>query len=302
MTKLAILSDIHGNLPAYEAVMADLKNFDVDQVVVAGDVINFGPFSRQIAKIVVEKNWSVIRGNNEYFLLDYKTPRAPADWDDPVQFAPITWLNRQFDSELKTQIAIWPDTLYLNFSDAPSIQVFHGTPQSPWEPTYWTFSDEEVETILSVIESNFVICGHTHLPMDRQVGRWRIFNPGSVGVPLDGIFTASYMILNGNKQGWTPTFRRIPFDYEATFAEFEKSGFSQEAGPIGKLTVEIYKRARPMLGFLKWRDKYMPDSFLTFELVEEYLTNVHWWEYSHQAYHINMELDHSYSTRYDQET
>src|SRR5215813_1659934 len=147
MTTLAVLSDIHGNLPAFEVVMADLKNFDVDQIIVAGDVINFGPFSRQMAEIVIEKNWPVIRGNNEYFLLDYQTPSAPAEWDDPVQFAPIAWLNRQFDSELKAQIATWPEVLHLHFSDAPSIELFHGTPQSPWEPIYWTFSDEEVENL-----------------------------------------------------------------------------------------------------------------------------------------------------------
>ena len=76
MTKLALLSDIHGNLPALEAVMTDLRNFEIDQVIVAGDVINFGPFSRQTAEIVIEMGWPVIRGNNEYFLLDYNTPRT----------------------------------------------------------------------------------------------------------------------------------------------------------------------------------------------------------------------------------
>lgn len=127
MTKLAILSDIHGNLPALEAVMSDLKNFEVDQIIVAGDVINFGPFSRRTAEIVIENGWPVIRGNNEYFLLDYKTPRAPDEWNDPGRFAPTVWLDKQFDQELKNVIATWPDTLNFRFRDAPPIQVFHGT-------------------------------------------------------------------------------------------------------------------------------------------------------------------------------
>ena len=104
MTKLAVLSDIHGNLPALEAVMSDLSNFDVDHVIVAGDVIHFGPFSRQAAELVIEKGWSVIRGNNELFLIDYQTSRAPEEWNDPIQFAPTIWLNRQFDGRLKTII------------------------------------------------------------------------------------------------------------------------------------------------------------------------------------------------------
>ncbi|HEU0294341.1 MAG TPA: metallophosphoesterase family protein [Anaerolineales bacterium] len=289
MTKLAILSDIHGNLPALEAVMEDMKVFDVDQIVVAGDVVNFGPFSRQTAEIVIEQNWPVIRGNNEYFLVDYKTPRAPAEWNDPLQFAPIAWLSRQFDQQLKRKIACWPDSLNLRFEDAPPVLVFHGTPNDPWDSIYWTLTDEEIEKLLSTVEAEFVICGHTHLPLDRQSGRWHIFNPGSVGVPLDGVFSASYMILEGNAAGWKPTFRRVPFDYEAIFQEFEASGYNDQAGPIGRLTVEIYKRARPVLGFLRWREKFKPGSLLTDELVEEFLVSADWSEFAHRAYLINTE-------------
>lgn len=289
MTKLGILSDIHGNLPALESVLADLKHFDVDHVIVAGDVINFGPFSRQVAERVIHAGWSVIRGNNEFFLIDYHTPRAPEEWHDPIQFGPIAWLDRQFDASLRTRISSWPDTLQLRFRDAPPIQVFHGTPQSPWTPIYWTLSDAEIETSLETVEAEFVICGHTHLAMDRQVGGRRVFNPGSVGVPLDGIFSASYMILEGNSQGWQPTFRRIPFDYEAIFNEFERSGYNQEAGPIGRLTVEIYRQARPMLGFLRWHKAQRPAASLSHELVDEFLATCQWWEFSDPAYHINME-------------
>jgi putative phosphoesterase len=289
MTRLAILSDIHGNLPALEAVMADMKRFDVDQVIVAGDVMNFGPFSRQTAEIVIAQNWPVIRGNNEFFLIDYDTPRAPAEWSDPLQFAPIAWLSRQFDQTLKKQIAAWPDSLNLRYEDAPPIQVFHGTPHDPWDSIYWTLTDEEIKKLLSTVDAEFVICGHTHLPLDRQSGRWRIFNPGSVGVPLDGMLSASYMILEGNEKGWQPTFRRIPFDYEVIFEEFERSGYNHEAGPMGRLTLEIYKRARPVLGFLRWREKYKPGSLLTHELVDEYLENANWADFAHRAYLINME-------------
>ena len=290
MTKLAILADIHGNLPALEAVLSDLKNFEVDQVIVAGDVINFGPFSNQTAKIVIENGWPVIRGNNEYFLLDSGTPRAPAEWSDPILFAPTIWTIQHLDPELKAVISTWPDTLNLRFGDAPPIQVFHGTPDSPWDSLFWTLSDEEIGKLLFNTTANFVVCGHTHLPMDRKSGRWCIFNPGSVGVPLDGIFSASYMILEGNKQGWKPTFRRIQFNYDAVFEEFEKSGYNDNCGPIGKLVVELYKRARPTFGFLQWRETHKPDASLTLGLVEEYFEKANWPEFMHPAYHLNMEI------------
>ncbi len=289
MTKLAILSDIHGNLPALEAVLSDLKNFDVDHIVVPGDVINFGPFSRQTTEIVIENGWLVIRGNNEYFLLDYNTPRAPQEWSDPLQFGPIAWLDRQFNEGLRSAIASSPDTLNLRFRDAPPIQVFHGTPNDPWEPIYWTSSDDEIEKCLSDTQAQFVSCGHTHLAMDRKLGRWRVFNPGSVGVPLDGSFSASYMILEGDEYGWKPIFRRVPFDYQAIFEEFERSGYNQESGPIGRLTVEIYRAARPLMGFLRWHNGYKNGVPLTHELVDDFLANCNWWDFAHPAYHINME-------------
>jgi len=289
MTRLAILSDIHGNLPALEAVLADMKNLDVDQVIVAGDVINFGPSSNQTAKIVIEQNWPVIRGNNEYFLLDANTPRAPVEWGDPIQFAPTIWTIKNFDPNLKNIIATWPDTINLRFNDAPPIQVFHGTPDTPWDSIHWTMSDEEIGKLLSSVDAEYVICGHTHLPMEVQVNRWHIFNPGSVGLPLDGIFSASYMLVDGDEHGWRSDFRRISFDYDAVFEEFETSGFNKECGPVGKLIVEIYRRARPTFGFFKWRELYKSNPALTVELVDEFFQTRGWQDFISLPYRVNLE-------------
>lgn len=167
--------------------------------------------------------------------------------------------------------------------------MFHGTPNSPWESIFWTMTDEELEKALSSVDAEYVICGHTHLPMDRQTSKWRIFNPGSVGVPLDGIFSASYMILEGDKAGWKPAFRRVSFDYTAVFDEFERSGFNKECGPIGKLVVEIYKKARPTFGFLRWKETIKSDSALTSELVDEFFKNPNWQEFISPPYRINLE-------------
>lgn len=113
-------------------------------------------------------------------------------------------------------------------------------------------------------------------------------NPGSVGVPLDGQFTASYMLLNGNERGWQPTFRRVPFDYEPIFREFKRLGFIEECGVIGQLCVEVFKTARPQFGFLGWRKRHYPSEPLSMELLTEYFDKCHWSEYASKAYYINM--------------
>src|SRR3972149_5518130 len=97
MTRLAILSDLHGNLPALEAVQQDLSRFQVDYVIVAGDVIDRGPFSVQVLERVTREGWAVIRGNAEFYLLDYGTPRAPAEWNDLSLFPLHPTLHRQLN-------------------------------------------------------------------------------------------------------------------------------------------------------------------------------------------------------------
>ena len=77
MTRLAVLSDIHGNLPALKAVIAEIEQEGLDAVVVSGDVVNWGPFSREVLERITTLGWACIRGNNEYYLLDYGTVYNP---------------------------------------------------------------------------------------------------------------------------------------------------------------------------------------------------------------------------------
>ena len=288
MTRLAILADIHGNLPALEAVRRDLSQFAVDCVLVAGDVINLGPFSEQVVRRVIESDWAVVRGNGEFYLLDYDTPRAPDEWNDPLEFPMRPWLDRQLSQHSKSAIATWPDTLNLRFRDAPPIRVVHGSPRSASRGIFAGSSDEEIAAAMSDTEEEFVVAAHTHLPLDRISVRWRILNPGSVGVPLDGLFTASYMLLDGSADGWEPTFRRIPFDYEPVFREFDRLGILEECGAMGKFCIETFRTARPQDGFLRWRAVHCPELPLSLALFDEYWARHQWWEHTHSGYRINM--------------
>jgi len=221
MSRLAVLADIHGNLPALEAVLADLAQFDVDQVIVAGDVINWGPFSAQVLGRVAAAGWAVIRGNNEDYLLDYETQRAPAAWSDRAQWPLLPWLQRQLDGRAHQLIAAWPDSLSLRFPAAPPIRVVHGSPRSHSEAIYSISTEAEVTAMLAGVDEPVVITGHTHLPLDRVVGRWRVFNPGSVGVPLQRVHCAEYLLLESDcaAHTWRPTFRQVALDPAPVLAD-----------------------------------------------------------------------------------
>lgn len=287
MTRLAILADIHGNLPALEAVERDFAALGVERAIVAGDVINWGPFSRETLERVAAAGWTVIRGNHELYLLDYGTPRAPAEWHDHARFPLPPWLHRQLCVEQRELIAGWPETLTLTFPDAPPLRVAHGSPRGPWEGVTPLTTPTTVAAMLSGVAEETLILAHTHRAMDRRVGRWRILNPGSVGLPLDGRFTASYLLLDGDAGGWRATFRRVPFDYAPLFAAFARQRFIEECGVIGHLVVEEFKTARLRIApFLRWHAAHCPTAPFTMDLLEPF-SQVNIWDYTPLGFHLN---------------
>jgi predicted phosphodiesterase len=287
MSKIAVLADIHGNLPALQAVIEDIQRFRVNRVVVAGDVINWGPDSLKVLELVLSKGWAVLRGNHEYYLLDYNTPRARPEWHVAGQYPQLPTLLQELAGKWHNVIAAWPDTLGIRFADAPPLRVIHGTPHSPWEPIYPDTSAESIAALFSDVEEGTVVTAHTHLSMDRVVDRWHMINPGSVGVPLDGVFSASYAVLEGNGDGWQAELRRIPFDYDALFAEFERQQWVTRFGVVGQLAVEEFRTARPRIyPFLVWRKRYHPGADITWELLEEFAA-VDPFDYTPPAYLLN---------------
>jgi diadenosine tetraphosphatase ApaH/serine/threonine PP2A family protein phosphatase len=144
-----------------------------------------------------------------------------------------------------------------------------------------------VKESLAGASEQIVVAGHSHLPMQRTAGKWQILNPGSVGVPLDGKASASYMLLEGDRNGWHPTFRRVFFDYTPVFREFERQGFVEECGVVGYLVVQTFLTARPhVTPFLRWRDERYPSESPSREMLDEYLLHAPWEHFVQPAYLI----------------
>jgi predicted phosphodiesterase len=284
MTRLAILADIHGNLPALHAVMEDMVQFRPDHVIVAGDMINWGPFSVQVMEIIRREGWAAIRGNNEYYLLDYNTPRQPPRWKEYVL---LPWLYEQLQREWHHVIAALPDELSLRFPDAPPIRVVHGIPGNCWVSMNPHQSDAELMEYLEGMTEPTIIGAHSHIAMHRHLNGWQLLNPGSVGVPLDGERTAAYMILDGDESGWQPTFRRIPFDLNPLLEEFARQGFTERCGVVAELVIQEFITARLAVHpFNEWQRHHFPDQSANRELLTVF-QQVDPWLYIPPPYHIN---------------
>lgn len=270
MTRLAILADIHGNLPALELVAADLARRDVDTVVVAGDAINWGPFSPQVTAFLRARGWPVVRGNNELYLLDHGTARAPASW---AEFTLPPWLLDQMGPDLTRVVAGWPDALQLRFRDAPPVYVCHGVPGDPFTAIMPNTPDETIAARLDGRAETTIIAGHSHLPLDRHVNGWHILNPGSVGVPLAGRLEATYMLADTTPDGWRATLVRLPLDMTPVLAAFARADFVARCGPIGRLVIEEFRTARLQVHpYLRWKEAHHPDAETSHALVDAFLT------------------------------
>lgn len=270
MTRLAVLADVHGNLPALHAVVDDMASFNVDHVIVAGDMVNWGPFSAEVMDYILARHWSMIRGNNEYYVLDYQSDRSPEKWK---HFTMPPWLYSQLKGHLFHVLAGLPDEIQLRFPDAPPVRVCHGLPGNPWETVFWDTPEDEIRAALADVNETTYICAHSHIALDRQVDSWHILNPGSVGAPLDCNPDASYMILDGDSSGWRAMFRRVPLDYSSVLAAFEQQNFYEQVGPIAHLIIEEFKTARlQVYPFRRWMEQTYPDESDTIERIEEFLS------------------------------
>ena len=285
MTRLAVLGDIHGNLPALDAVLADIEaQGGVDQVVIAGDVINWGPFSAEVMARVSGHDWAIIRGNGEYYLLEYNTPRQPAHWQE---YDLLPWLYDQLKGHWHRVIAAWPDEITLRFPDAPPIRVFHGQPNNPWRSLHPLMSDDEMLDSLNAVDTQTIIAAHSHLALDRHVGDYHLINPGSVGVPLAGEHIASYALLEGESTGWTAMFRQLPFDLQVLLDEYERQCFVEHYGIQAQFVIKEFETARlQMLPFYLWRQAHYPNVPVDETLVAQF-TQADRWQYTPLEYHIN---------------
>ncbi len=288
MTRLAILSDIHGNLPAFEAVIADMAAFAPDHVIVAGDLINMAPFSAEVLERVFALGWSAIRGNHEYYLLEYGTDREPEarrNWDS------IGALYEQLQGRWYNTIAALPDELTLYYGDAPPIRVVHGVPGDPFTAIDRLSDEERASDLLGGVNEPTVVAGHYHLSFEKQLNGWQVLNAGSLGVPMDGYQDASYLILDSTDSGWQPTFRRVPVNYAPLFAEFERQRFVEQFGVIGHVMVAQFRYARPVIAaYAAWLKAHDPGAAWTIETFDTYVNSDDAWDYIPAIYQYNQHL------------
>lgn len=194
--RIAALYDIHGNLPALEAVLREVAGEDFDRVVIGGDVLP-GPMSSEclaaMSKLAVPVD--CIRGNCENAVLQQLSGSEPPGLPESAREA-MRWAGSRLTQEQMDWIAVWPLSIAVP-TDAGDVLFCHATPRDDNEIFTRLTPEEHLLPVFSGIDAAAVICGHTHMQFDRRIGHLRVVNAGSVGMPFGN--TGAFWLAIGSQ-------------------------------------------------------------------------------------------------------
>jgi predicted phosphodiesterase len=217
--RVAALYDIHGNLPALEAVLEEIRRESVDRIVVGGDVLP-GPMPVETLGRLLSLKVPVefIYGNGEIAVLDQLAGRETTQV--PEMYRPaIRWNAEQIRTGYADTVARWPMTRRVEVPGLGRVLFCHATPRNEDECFTALTPEERLLPIFEGLHVALVVCGHTHMQFDRVVGATRVVNAGSVGMPF-GEPGADWLLLGPNVQ-----LRHTAYDLERAAERLRSSAF-----------------------------------------------------------------------------
>jgi predicted phosphodiesterase len=234
--RVAALYDVHGNLPALEAVLAEVEAAEVDRVVVGGDIA-IGPLPHaSLERLLALGEQAVfLRGNGDREIAADPPAAGTGLWVERTR-----WSAQQLERGARAWLAALPDTQTVAVDGLGNVLFCHGSPRSDEEILTRISPEERVAEALAGVEEAVVVCGHTHVQFDRQVAGRRLVNAGSVGMPYEAQPGAYWALLGPEVE-----LRRTEYDLEAAAAAIRATGFpgADELAAANVLTVPSAEEA-----------------------------------------------------------
>ena len=273
--KYAIISDIHGNMHAFEAVLADAKAQNVDKYLMIGDYVNMLPYGNEVAeRIRTLENAVVVRGNGEDYLINL-LGKSPEEMT-AKQFRPVYWSYNSLSPENLKYITTLPETatitdgdcqVYLShapriFFRTPPIELINPPSASPiiaaeqlTHEEYLTrtknqiLSNPEIVQEILAMPKGIHLFGHNHLQFHMEHEGRVFINPGSCGISINSNNRAQYTILTIDGSDWNIDERRIEYDLQQVVDGMQSTGFAEYTPEWSKiaekhlLTAKLYNMA-----------------------------------------------------------
>ncbi|ACA60448.1 metallophosphoesterase family protein [Candidatus Desulforudis audaxviator] len=227
--RIAVISDIHANLHALEAVLRDIEREGVDEILCAGDLVGYGPHPNEVVERIRTLDIRGVQGNYDEAAANARLV-CGCDYPDPesmaVGAAALAWTVRELGAENKEYLRGLPARLRFQ-AGAHDVLLVHGSPRRINEYLYEDAAPDVLREIFREWPAGVLIVGHTHRPYHRRFEGRHVVNAGSVGQSRDGDPRSSYVLVDF---GAGPGVRvvRVPYDVEATAAGVLRAGLPLE--------------------------------------------------------------------------
>lgn len=230
--RLAIISDIHGNKTALEAVLNAIATQKIERIVCLGDVAASGPEPRQVVERLKELGCPVVMGNTDDWLLNPQLKEKPHSSQRYIQDIDL-WCSQQFSSSDQEYLRTFQSIIEYPLGDEKILLAYHGSPRSYNEQIQPTTPEKVLDQAFANSHAFIMAGGHTHMQMLRRYKDSLILNPGSVGLALDRVSPleevrnpawAEYAIIDIEGNALHVELLRTPFDSQAFIQTIRVSG------------------------------------------------------------------------------
>ena len=230
MQRIVLLSDIHGNLPALQAVAEALPPHD--GVFVAGDLCFEGPCPAQVLDFLLDAGWKLVMGNTDRDIV------APPTDGKRLRQERVAWTRQQLGPERLMRLAGLPFSLRLTDPLEEDVLIVHANPRDMDTHLRPTMSEGDLQPYLAGIEARVLAFGHLHIPYIRPVEGVVLADVASVGQPKDGDQRAAFTVISWQDGGRSIEQVRVPYDLEKTIALLHRSDM-----PGAEQAIDTLRRA-----------------------------------------------------------
>lgn len=229
--RIVIFSDVHGNVIALEAVLAEIRRAAApDALFVAGDLVLLGPRPAEALALLRSIDGArFVKGNTDQYLIDNSSDQSA-----------VAFARERLSAEEITFVRDLPFEQRLEAAPGHELLVVHANPRNLEDAIKPDGADALIRPLLRGVTAEVVAFGHYHVPFVRALDQWTLVDVASVGMPRDGDQRAVYVVLTWEGGAWQIEHRRVPFDIEAVARDYTTVGYPNAAQAARRLLAAKY--------------------------------------------------------------
>jgi putative phosphoesterase len=224
--RVAVITDIHGNLPALEASLAAIDAMGIERVYCGGDLVGYGPYPNEVCALIEDRRIPTIYGNYDY-AIGRRLDDCGCAYKDPDEKAlgerSIAWTLAHTDERSADFMRALPFDLRFDLG-VHRVRLVHGSPRKVNEYLFEDKPDSLYERLARDADCDVLVFGHTHKPWIREHGGVLFVNCGSVGKPKDGDPRCAFAVLEATGDAIEARIERVPYDAERVAREVGEAG------------------------------------------------------------------------------